>query len=176
MVRAPPAAAKRRDSSRSRLRRLRLSAGFGRASAGCFVLGRADSFGYRRSLRPRLARLSRAGSAWPSPDGALAERALELVEQALGLAVRAVVGMLVEFAQEAALLVAQVPRHENVGEDPLVATAAALQNRHPAAVQDDDLARLRAGRQFELLLPLQGRDSERCAKRCLREGQVDGRI
>src|SRR5213083_2312793 len=135
MVRALPTAANLRDSLLRRLQRLRSSAG----SAGCFVLRRADSFGYRRSLRLRLARFSRAESARPSPGVALAERALELVEEPFGLAVGAVV---VELA-----------RHEHVDEDPLVAAAASLQHRHAAAVQDDDLARLRPRRQLELLLP-----------------------
>src|SRR5438046_980318 len=115
MVRALPTAANLRDSSLRRLQRLRSSAG----SAGC--LRRADGFGYRRSLRPRLARFSRAGSARPSPGEALAERALELVEEPFGLAVGAVVGAVVELAQEAALLVVELARHEHVDEDPLVA-------------------------------------------------------
>ena len=38
----------------------------------------------------------------------------------------------------------ELPRYEDVDEDPLVAAAAALQHGHAAAAQDDDLARLRA--------------------------------
>src|SRR5215467_3077234 len=95
MVRALPAAAKRRDSS------LCASAGY----AGCFV----------------LARFSPAWSARPSPDEALAERALELVEEPFGFAVGVAVGMLVEIVQETALLIAEAARYEDVDEDPLVA-------------------------------------------------------
>src|SRR4051812_6688425 len=151
MVRALPTAATLRDSSLRRLQRLR-------SSAGC------------------AARLSRAGSAKPAPDGALAERALELAEEPFGLPVRALVGALVELAQEAALLVVEVARHEHVDQDPLVAVTASLQNRHAAAVQDDDLARLRPRRQLELLLPVERRDREGGAERGLREREVDGRV
>src|SRR4051812_41320758 len=151
MVRALPTAATLRDSSLRRLQRLRSSAG-------------------------RAARLSRAGSARPAPDGPLAERALELAEEPFGLPVRALVGALVELAQEAALLVVEVVRHEHVDQDPLVAVTASLQNRHAAAVQDDDLARLRPRRQLELLLPVERRDREGGAERGLRERQVDGRV
>src|SRR3954447_8038250 len=151
MVRALPTAATLRDSSLRRLQRLR-------SSAGC------------------AARLSRAGSAKPAPDGALAERALELAEEPFGLPVRALVGALVELAQEAALLVVEVVRHEDVDKDPLVAAAVALQDRHAAPAQDDDLARLRPRRQLELLLPVERRDRERGAERGLRERQVDGRV
>ena len=84
--------------------------------------------------------------------------------------------MLVELAQEATLLVAEVARYEDVDEDPLVAAATPLQDGHATARQDDDLARLRPGRQLELLLPVERRDREGGAERGLREGQVDGRV
>src|SRR2546430_6065296 len=142
MVRVLPTAANLRDSSLRRLQRVRSSAGY----AGSFVL-------------------RRAGGARPSPGEALAERALELVEEPFGLAVRAAVGAVVELAQEAALLVVEVARHEHVDEDPLVAAPASLQHRHAAAVQDDDFARLRPRRQLELLLPVERRDREGCAQR-----------
>src|SRR5438094_938644 len=128
MVRALPTAASLRDSSLRRLQRLRSSAG----SAGCFVLRRADSFGYRRSLRLRLARLSRAESARPSPGEALAERALELVEEPFGLAVGAVVGAVVELAQEAAAGAAAL------GAGPLEPAAGAAARR--AGLGADELA------------------------------------
>ena len=109
----------------------------------------------------------------------LAEGALELVEEpALDLAVRVLVAELVELAQQAALLVGEPARHANVHEDPLVAPApaTALQDRHAAAVEDDDLARLRPRRQLELLLPVERRNREGGAERGLREGQVDRRV
>ena len=101
---------------------------------------------------------------------------LSLSKSPFGLAVRALVGMLVELAQKAALLVAEVARYEDVDEDPLVAAAAPLQDGHATAAEDDDLARLRPRRQLELLLPVERRDCERGAERGLRERQVDGRV
>ena len=82
----------------------------------------------------------------------------------------------VELPQEPALLVAQPPRDEDVDEDSLVAAAEALQHGHAAPAQDDDLARLRAGRQLELLLAVEGRDRHGRAERRLRERHGDGRV
>src|SRR5262245_13974303 len=60
----------------------------GPASPGCVVLGRLDSFSYRGSLRPCLARFSLAKGAATSTGEALMEWALAL---AAVLAVVAVV-------------------------------------------------------------------------------------
>ena len=75
---------------------------------------------------------------------ASAERALELVEEALRRARTSRSSACSSNSREqAALLVAEVARHEDVDEDALVAAAEALQDRHAAAAQDDDLAGLR---------------------------------
>ena len=84
--------------------------------------------------------------------------------------------MVVELPQEPPLLVAQPPRHEDVDQDPLVAAATALQHGHAAAAQDDDLARLRPGRQLELLVSVERRDRDGRTERSLRERHVDGRV
>src|SRR5579871_1782238 len=79
---------------------------------------------------------SRAPSSRRSP-----EDALQLLEQALVGAVRPLVRVPVELVEQAALLVAQVARDEDVDEDALVAAAEALEHRHALAAEDDDLSR-----------------------------------
>src|SRR4051795_3689926 len=86
------------------------------------------------------------------------ERALQLVEEALVGLVGLLVGVGVELLEQPALLLAQVPRQDDVHEHALVAAAAALQHRHPAAAQLEDLTRLGARRELVLDVPVQRRD------------------
>src|SRR4029077_4794293 len=145
---------------------------------------RAAAHRRRRRSRPQAPRRPRercgAGGAGRARRRrrrtASAEGALELAEQAFGLAVCAFVGMLVELVQQAPLLVRQTAGYEDVDEDALVAAATALQDRHAAAVQDGDLAGLRSGRKLDLFLAVEGRDRESGPERSLREGQVGGRV
>src|SRR3954447_20433229 len=103
------------------------------------------------------------------------ESALQLVEEALVGLVGLLVGVRVELLEQPALLVAQVPRHEDVHEHAVVAAAEALQHRHAAAAQHQDLTRLRAGREFVLDVPLERRDGHGRPERRLSHRQVDRR-
>jgi hypothetical protein len=105
------------------------------------------------------------------------EGALEPVEEAaLGLRVRPVVGLLLELAQQAPLLLVQPVGHEDVDEDALVAAPEAVQHGHAAAAKGDDLPRLRPGPELELLLAVERGQRHGGAERSLRERHVDGRI
>ena len=63
----------------------------------------------------------------------------------------------VEFLEQPALLVRQVPRNGDVDEHPVVAATAALQHGHPLAAQNADLARLGSGLELELDVALERR-------------------
>ena len=55
----------------------------------------------------------------------------------------------------------------------MVAAAGALQRRHALPAQDAHLARLRTGREVELVVALERRDRQLRAARCLDDRQVD---
>src|SRR4051794_456134 len=103
------------------------------------------------------------------------KRALQLVEEALVGLVRLLVGVRVEFLQQPSLLIAQVPRHEDVHEYALVAAAETLQHGHAPAAQLEDLTRLRARREFVLDVPVERGDGHGCTERRLGHRQVDRR-
>src|SRR5579875_2021066 len=76
----------------------------------------------------------------------LAERALDLLEQALlFVRQRAVVERLRQLAEETLLLVGEIGGRHHAHADDLVATTAAAQMRHAFPFQLEDAARLRAG-------------------------------
>src|SRR6185312_10005879 len=105
---------------------------------------------------------------------ASAERALQLLEEAFVRLVRAVVGVRVELREQAALLLAQVARDDDVHEHALVAAPEALEDGHAAPAQRDDLAGLRAGGEVQIDVALERRNRKRRAERSLRHRQVDG--
>ena len=120
------------------------------------VRGELDALGpvdlleaLREELEHGRARLLGALGADLDRDSAQtgsAERALQLLEEALVVPVGVLVARRVELLEQAALLVGEPARHGDVDEHAVVAAAEALQHRHALAAQHAHLARLRAGR------------------------------
>src|SRR3954451_7128787 len=131
--RAPPAAARRRCTPPAPARRRPRAPRSPRESAAAIPLVPPP--------RGRARRGSRRGSA---------ERALQLVEEALVLRVRIFVRQALEFLEQPSLLVRQPMRHRDVDEHAMVPAAEALQHGHAAAGEDAGLARLRPGGELEL--------------------------
>src|SRR4051794_9638742 len=101
--------------------------------------------------RGRARRGSRRGSA---------ERAPQLVEEALLLRVSLFAREAVELLEQPPLLVRQPMRHRDIDEHAMVAAAEALQHRHAAAGQDADLAGLRPGGELELARAVERLDGD----------------
>src|SRR5262249_13548277 len=137
--RRTPTAAPRRPSRCRRRARRRLPCRPPRSLPGTArAWSRAPPRGDPVRLRPRLG------------GARSAERALQLLEERLVVAIRVLVAARLELLEQAALLVVQPARHRDVHEHPLVAAAEALQHGHALTAQHLDLARLRARRQLEL--------------------------
>src|SRR5581483_11195755 len=105
-----------------------------------------------------------------------AEGALQLLEEALVVAISALVARCVEFLEQAALLVGEVARNGDVDEYAVIAMAEALQHRHALATQDAHLARLNAGCELELDRSVERLDGDRRADGGLHDRQVDLRV
>src|SRR5579862_9566013 len=116
--------------------------------------------------RPRLRR-SRNASA---------EGALDLVEEALVRLVGPLVGVPVEFLEQAPLLVGQMARDDDVHEHALVAASVPVKHGHAFAAEHHDRAGLRPRVELELLVAVEGRDLDRRAECGLGHRQVDGRV
>src|SRR5947209_11228541 len=120
-------------------------------------------------LRPRLPepRPRRAGDR-------SAKDALQLVEEALVVAVVVLGEALLELLEEPPLLVGQPARHAYVHEDPLVTPPESLEHRHAAPAQDADLPGLRPRLELQRDIALECRNRDLGAQRRLRHRQVDG--
>src|SRR4029079_17233131 len=81
----------------------------------------------------------RRACAGPSPPRGSVEVALQLVEEALGPAVRVLVARTLELAEQPALLLVQLSRHPDVDENALVSASEALEHGHAPAAQHLDL-------------------------------------
>src|SRR5215211_7516038 len=129
----------------------------------------------RASAPVRPPRRPRARSPRRGAGPLSAERALELLEEALVGAVRVLAHGALELLEQAALLVVQLPRHRHVDQDPVVAAAEPLEHGHAPPSQHADLAGLGAGRKLEVFVPPERRHGYARAERRLRDRQVDRR-
>src|SRR5712691_4922369 len=107
--------------------------------------------------------------------GALAERALQLLEEALVGLVCLVGRLALELLEQAPLLLGQPARDDDVDEHAVVAAPEALQHRHPATRKHANVAGLRARRKLELHRAVERVGRERRAERRFRDRQVDRR-
>src|SRR5215831_11699454 len=83
--------------------------------------------------------------------------------------------MRLELLEEPPLLVREARRHEDVHEHAVVTGAAALQHRHAAPAQDDDLPGLGARLDVDLRLSVDRRDRDPRTEGGLRDRQVQRR-
>src|SRR5436190_5482309 len=146
---------RRRDRSRQPDRSLRSPVETARASA---------------PAPPRAARPA------PTPrhaEAASAEGALQLLEEAFVGAVRVVRRHVLELLEQAALLVCQLARDEDVHHHAQVTAPEAPQDGETAASQHAHAPRLGAGLERQLHLAVQRRHRDGGAERRLRERQVD---
>src|SRR5439155_1078700 len=132
--------------------------------------------GRARAWRRAPARHARARSGRRRDGDRSAERTLQLLEEALVVAIRVGVARRLELEQQLPLLLAEAARHRDVDEHAMVAPAEALQHRHALAAQHANVAGLGPRRQLELDGPVQRLDRLRRTDCGLDDRQVDLRV
>ena len=72
-----------------------------------------------------------------------------------------------QFLEQLALFLCELGRHGYIDDDQLIAAPATAQVRNTLVLDMKDPAGLRSGRNFQLLITIQGRDFDLCAERSL---------